>query len=330
MLCHARSFSVMDVVGHLGCNSPGDCKLIVLHFYISPGVLPCVAKKQCSHHIPQITTVDIQPDGKYNFRKNSAVDKLQKSLRLILLSETKRGQEQKVVLTAAEVCRWVDSHFHRYPCSPSARVIPHAYNTFQLWLRMCITAMSCAHLPWGTHSLRRGGASEMARVGVPMTDIMAYGRWAFFRAAQTYVQRGEVPLLQVGDTFPPDAWQTTRSLACIGAEAWSTFDDSSDSKGYVARFCLFGFVCRAVLFPSGVWEWWISSAGPRLFRGAASGARCAASTTWCIGDASWQWPSSWVQKERIPRGGTAAGDGRTIEPRLRWGLFSWFTCCAWL
>ena len=80
MLCHARSFSVMDVVGHLGCNSPGDCKFIVLHFYISPGVLPCVAKKQCSHHIPKITTVDIQPDGKYNFRKNSAVDKRQKSL----------------------------------------------------------------------------------------------------------------------------------------------------------------------------------------------------------------------------------------------------------
>ena len=43
--CHAWSFSVMDVVGHWGCNSPGDCKFIVLHFYMSPGVLPCVAKK---------------------------------------------------------------------------------------------------------------------------------------------------------------------------------------------------------------------------------------------------------------------------------------------
>ena len=44
MLCHARSFSVMDVVGHWGCNSPGDCEFIVLHFYMCPGVLPCVAK----------------------------------------------------------------------------------------------------------------------------------------------------------------------------------------------------------------------------------------------------------------------------------------------
>ena len=87
MLCHAWSFSVMDGVGHWGCNSPGDCKFIVLHFYIFPGVLPCVAKKQCSHHIPKITTVDIQPDGKYNFRKDSAVDKRQKSLRLILLNK---------------------------------------------------------------------------------------------------------------------------------------------------------------------------------------------------------------------------------------------------
>ena len=150
---------------------------------------------------------------------------------VLVLGETKRGQEQKVVLTAAEVCRWVDSYFHRYPCSPSARVIPHAYNTFQLWLRKCMTAMSCAHLPWSTHSLRRGGASEMARVGIPMADIMAYGRWASSRAAQEYVRRGEVALLQVGDTFPPEAWSTTRCLARIGAEVWSTLDDSSDSEG---------------------------------------------------------------------------------------------------
>ena len=79
MLCHALSFSVMDVVGHWDCNSPGDCKFIVLHFYICPGVLPCVDKNKCSHHIPQITTVDTQSDGKYDFRKNSAVDKRQKA-----------------------------------------------------------------------------------------------------------------------------------------------------------------------------------------------------------------------------------------------------------
>ena len=86
MLCHAWPFSVMDGVGHWGCNSPGDCKFIVLHFYICPGVLQCVAKKQCSHHILKITTVDIQPDGEYIFRNNSVVDKRQKSLRLHLLS----------------------------------------------------------------------------------------------------------------------------------------------------------------------------------------------------------------------------------------------------
>ena len=45
------------------------------------------------------------------------------------------------------------------------------------------------------------------------------------------MRRGEVALLQVGDTFPPDAWKTTRSLARIGAEVWSTFDGSSDSEG---------------------------------------------------------------------------------------------------
>ena len=45
MLCHALSCSVMDVVGHWGCNPPGDCKFIVLHFNICPGAVPCAGNK---------------------------------------------------------------------------------------------------------------------------------------------------------------------------------------------------------------------------------------------------------------------------------------------
>ena len=114
MLCHAWSFSVMDVIGHWGCNSPGDCKFIVLHFYMSPGVLPRAAKKQCSHHIPKITTVDIQPDGKYNFRKNSTVDKRQKSLRLILLSA-------EAARAAAAALPYADNRRRNLPVAAAAR-----------------------------------------------------------------------------------------------------------------------------------------------------------------------------------------------------------------
>ena len=49
MLCHALSFSVMDVVGHWDCNSPGDCKFIVMQVYICPGFYGALPKKHCSH-----------------------------------------------------------------------------------------------------------------------------------------------------------------------------------------------------------------------------------------------------------------------------------------
>eukprot|EP00972_Heterocapsa_arctica_P106524 15692166-Heterocapsa_arctica.AAC.1 len=65
--------------------------------------------------------------------------------------------------------------------------------------------MKCSLLPWSTHSLRRGGASGLSRLNIGMADIMAFGRWASSRAAQEYVRRGEVALLQVDEKFSQEA-----------------------------------------------------------------------------------------------------------------------------
>ena len=54
-------------------------------------------QKHCSHRIPQVTIVYLQSDGKYNFRKNSAVGKRQKSLRLILLNSVGRIQHGRAL-----------------------------------------------------------------------------------------------------------------------------------------------------------------------------------------------------------------------------------------
>ena len=45
-----------------------------------------------------------------------------------------------------------------------------------------------------THTLRRSGASELSRLGLPWADVMAFGRWNTDRAAREYVRRGEVAL----------------------------------------------------------------------------------------------------------------------------------------
>mgnify|MGYP002173397304 CR=1 FL=1 len=93
-----------------------------------------------------------------------------------------------------------------------------------------MTAMKCSLLPWSTHSLRRGGASELSRLNVGMADIMAFGLWASSRAVQEYVRRGEVALLQVDEKFSKEAWATIARLACLGASVFGFTDsDESDS-----------------------------------------------------------------------------------------------------
>ena len=41
------------------------------------------------------------------------------------------------------------------------------------------------------------GASELARLGYGMLDIMLYGRWLSDKAAREYVRRGETELLKL-------------------------------------------------------------------------------------------------------------------------------------
>ena len=82
-LGHSRSWMLLATGGVI---HQAIVSLLCCTFTFFQGFCHALPKKQCSHHIPKITTVDIQPDGKYIFRKNYAVDKRQKSLRLHLLT----------------------------------------------------------------------------------------------------------------------------------------------------------------------------------------------------------------------------------------------------
>ena len=73
MLCHSRSWMLLatGIVIHQAIVSLLRCTSTFVQ-----GFFHALTKTQCSHHFPQITTVDTQSDGKYDFQKNSAVDKL--------------------------------------------------------------------------------------------------------------------------------------------------------------------------------------------------------------------------------------------------------------
>ena len=103
-LCHSRSWMLLATGGVI---HQAIVSLLCCTLHLSRGsTMRC--QKHGSHHIPQITTVDIQSDGKHNFRTNSAVDKRQKkpstdpSQALGILCMTSRPIESESGLDRAE------------------------------------------------------------------------------------------------------------------------------------------------------------------------------------------------------------------------------------
>lgn len=108
------------------------------------------------------------------------------------LGVTKRGREQRVRCAHPTLLLWLREWRRRQMCaSANDFVFPVAYTTALKWLRRAAQACGATQ-PLTTHSLRRSGASELSRLGVPWNDIMDFGRWNSDRAAREYVRRGEV------------------------------------------------------------------------------------------------------------------------------------------
>ena len=116
---------------------------------------------------------------------------------VFLLGRTKRGLEQKVAVTSPSVVAWVEAHVARHPMESHDRLLPVSYATYLRWLRAAAVALGAGTLGISTHSLRRSGASEISRLGMPLQDLLLYGRWLSERSAREYIRRGEVAVLWI-------------------------------------------------------------------------------------------------------------------------------------
>ena len=110
---------------------------------------------------------------------------------VLCLGVTKRGREQKVCLAHPTVVFWLNAFRELHGGAANQRVFEVGYATALKWFRRAVAAVGFDE-PVTTHSLRRSGASELSRLGVPWQDIMDFGRWNSDRAAREYVRRGEV------------------------------------------------------------------------------------------------------------------------------------------
>ena len=141
-----------------------------------------------------------------------------------LLGRTKRGIEERVVLQHPSLLRWLRAYVQRYPGKPWERVFPTSYTSVLGWLRKACAALSLAAFELTTHSFRRSGASELSRLGVPLEDLLLFGRWASPRAAKEYIRRGEVAAARVLFDVSAETCERVGLWASAAADVWSVHD----------------------------------------------------------------------------------------------------------
>ncbi len=140
----------------------------------------------------------------------------------LVLGRTKRGLEQKVVISADSVVVWPDHYVaQRAASGRHGRLCPISYGRLQRWIQLASDSLGFGSVHWTSHSLRRGGATALLQENVPLADIMLYGRWASQRSAQEYLRRGEVSLTALNQHIALESWQRCFRFASLGHSAWA-------------------------------------------------------------------------------------------------------------
>ena len=161
--------------------------------------------------------------GRYIFYCNIKYEQFIKDGHKLYL--TKRGMEQKVVMEHRSVERWLRSYYQRFPQGDtSAPLFQISYASVLRWVKKLAALLGAESLRLTTHSFRRSGASELSRQGVPLTDILLYGRWLRERSAREYFRRGEVAVLRAISVLSRQQhlrWQRWNNLF---NQAWKLYD----------------------------------------------------------------------------------------------------------
>eukprot|EP00435_Cladocopium_sp_Y103_P025202 s313_g6.t1 len=150
---------------------------------------------------------------------------LQSNCVILCLGVTKRGMEQKVLLNNQSVVQFVAAFLKRFPCRHAdSLVLKISYSSALRWIRKLGSMFGADDLGLTTHSFRRSGASELARQGMSLPDILLYGRWLSERAARDYIRRGEVAIYRARQLMNPQAADRIQRWASVGLRCWEWFD----------------------------------------------------------------------------------------------------------
>lgn len=135
----------------------------------------------------------------------------------LLLAETKRGYEQKVVIHEAWIQSMVLAFMEHGDGAENRREkgdtwLGLSYSKFMYWLQKLLATLNIQSNPLTSHSFRRGGASHLLTLGWRVEDVCVRGRWAAVASAKDYLRQGETLLMRF-QTENAEVWNRVVRLA---------------------------------------------------------------------------------------------------------------------
>lgn len=139
---------------------------------------------------------------------------------LLLLGATKRGVEDRVLLSNPTVLNWVRSYLDWKSATDDEPIFRLGYWRFNRLLKDSAAALGFGVLALTSHSLRRGGATQLLRAGVGFADIAMFGRWASERSVREYLRQGEVAMTRASREFSREDWERLEAVIKLHSLAW--------------------------------------------------------------------------------------------------------------
>ena len=139
---------------------------------------------------------------------------------VLLLGQTKRGRDQRVVVTDPLMIYWLLQFASRSGGTLHDRVFETSYGRVRRLLPIVSGHLGLQDVGFTTHSFRRGGASHLLERGTPIMNIAEYGRWAGEGSCKEYLRKGEVFVLRLKASLQPPVLKNIVLLDSLSAKVW--------------------------------------------------------------------------------------------------------------
>ena len=151
---------------------------------------------------------------------------------VLLLRTTKRGapDSDKIILTAPNVVQYLELYLafarrNHLITDNNSPFCNSNYNAFARRLEKAVVVLGFQPRTFRSHSLRRGGATQLAMNGWGLRDLMLAGRWASERSCRLYVMKGEVAVMRMRQALDEQTVSRMQLLASIGPQIFSLVAD---------------------------------------------------------------------------------------------------------